>query len=114
MSDGWCQAIGHKSVGPTVRPVKRLAFTIFDGWWRLSEIAYVRRQPSDIILFLTPYLRRLKAVRDRLMPSDISYLRRFKAYVRRLWPSEVVSFTVVLVVRISFWQSNVSQVGLFS
>jgi hypothetical protein len=50
---------------------------------------------QDIMLFPTPYLRRLKVVGDRLMPSDISYLRRFKAYVRRLWPSEVVSFTVV-------------------
>jgi hypothetical protein len=97
MSDGWRQAVGHKSVGPTVRSVKRLAFTISDGRWRPSEIAYVRRQPSDIILFLTSYLRQLKAVGDRLMPSDISYLRR-------LWPSKVVSFTVVRPTAISSLQ----------
>jgi hypothetical protein len=51
---------------------------------------------QDIMLFPTPYLRRLKVVGDRLMPSDISYLRRFKAYVQRIWPSGVVSFTVVI------------------
>jgi hypothetical protein len=88
-------AVEHKSVGPTDRPVKWLAFITFDGWCAPSEIAYVRRRTSDVMLFTTPYLRRLKAVEDRLMLSDISYLRQFKAYARRLWPSEVVSFTVV-------------------
>jgi hypothetical protein len=97
MSDGLAPAVGHKSVGPTDRLVKRLAFITSDGWCAPSEIAYVRRRPSDVMLFQTPYLRRLKAVGDRLMSSNINYPRRFKAYVRRLWPSEVVSFTVVVV-----------------
>jgi hypothetical protein len=82
-------------VGPTSRPVKWLTFTIPDGWVWPSEIAYVRRQPSDITLFPTPNVRRLETVGDNQMPLDISYVRQFKAYVRRLWPLEVVSFTVV-------------------
>jgi hypothetical protein len=49
-------AVGHKSVGPTDQPVKRLAFITSDGWWRPSEIDYVQRRPSDIMLFPTPYL----------------------------------------------------------
>jgi hypothetical protein len=60
-----------------------------------SEIAYVRRLPSDITLFPTPYPRRLKTVGDRLISSDITYLRRSEAYVRRLQPSEILLFTVV-------------------
>jgi hypothetical protein len=83
-------------VGPTGRPVKRLGFIISDGQKRPSEIAYVRRQPSDITLFLTNYLRRLKTVGDRVLPSDITYFRRFEPYVRRFWPSDVVPFTVVV------------------
>jgi hypothetical protein len=39
-----------------------------------SDIAYVRRPPSDIRLFPTHYPRRLKTVGDKLMPSDIAYL----------------------------------------
>jgi hypothetical protein len=97
MSDGFInRRIGHQSVGPTDRSLKRLASITSNGWCAPSEIAYVRRRPSDVMLFPTPYLRRLKVVGDRLMPSDISYLRRFKAYVQRIWPSGVVSFTVVI------------------
>jgi hypothetical protein len=83
-------------VGPTFRPVKRLGFVISDGQAQPSEIAYVRRQPSDIALFPTNYRRRLKAVGDKSLPSEITYFRRFSSYVRRFWPSDVDSFTVVL------------------
>jgi hypothetical protein len=111
MSDGLAQAVGHKgclcptadarpsditAVGPISRPVKRLTFLMSDGRVWPSEIAYVRRQPSDITLFPTPNVRRLETVGHNHMPSDISYVRRFKAYVRRLWPSKVDSFTVVI------------------
>jgi hypothetical protein len=89
-------AVVHNNCGSHSQPVKRLAFTISDGRVWPSEIAYVRRLPSDITLFLTPNVRRLETVGDNQMPSDISYVRRFKSYVRRLWPSEVVSFTVVI------------------
>jgi hypothetical protein len=56
MSDGLATAVGHtgwlcptadarpsniKVVGPTNQLVKRLTFTISDGWLRPSEIAYV-------------------------------------------------------------------------
>jgi hypothetical protein len=61
-----------------------------------SDIAYVRRLPSDIMLFPTSYPRRLKTVGDKLMPSEIAYLRRSKSYVRRFEPSEISSFTVVV------------------
>jgi hypothetical protein len=60
-----------------------------------SDIAYVRRLPSDIMLFPTSYPRQLKTVGDKLMPSEIAYLRRSKSYVRRFEPSEISSFTVV-------------------
>jgi hypothetical protein len=82
-------------VGPTGGPVKQLGFTISDGLTQPSEIAYVRRLPSDIALFPTNYLRRLKAVGDKALLSEITYFRRFNPYVRRFWPSDVVSFTVV-------------------
>ena len=89
--------VGHNPVGPTFRPVKRLGFVISDGHTQPSEIAYVRRLPSDIALFPTNYLRRLKAVGDKSLPSEISYFRRFNSYVRRFWPSDVSPFTVVEV-----------------
>jgi hypothetical protein len=82
-------------MGPTFRPVKRLGFVISDGHTQPSEIAYVRRLPSDIALFPTNYRRRLKAVGDKALPSEITYFRRFNSYVRRFWPSDVVPFTVV-------------------
>jgi hypothetical protein len=66
-----------------------------DGWLWSSEIAYVRRRPSDILLFPTCYVRRSYVVGDSPTPSNIAYFRRFTAYVRRLWPSEVLCFTVV-------------------
>ena len=88
-------AVGLKVVGPTGWPVKRLGFTISDGRTQPSEIGYVRRLPSDIALFPTSYLRRLKAVGDKALPSEITYFRRFSSYVRRFWPSDVVPFTVV-------------------
>jgi hypothetical protein len=90
MSDDLAPAVGHNivlcstagakpsditAVGPTSRPVKRLTVVISDGWLRLSEISYVRRLPSDITLFPTPYVRRLKTVGDNPKPSDISYVR---------------------------------------
>jgi hypothetical protein len=87
-------------VGPTFRPVKRLGFVISDGQAQPSEIAYVRRQPSDIALFPTNYRRRLKAVGDKSLPSEITYFRRFSSYVRRFWPSDVDSFTVVGVIAV--------------
>ena len=95
MSDGLVVAVGLNPVGPTFRPVKRLGFVISDGQAQPSEIAYVRRQPSDIALFPTNYRRRLKAVGDKSLPSEITYFRRFSSYVRRFWPSDVDSFTVV-------------------
>ena len=95
ISDGLAGAVGLNSVGPTSRPVKRLGFVISDGQAQPSEIAYVRRQPSDIALFPTNYRRRLKAVGDKALPSEITYFRRFNPYVRRFWPSDVVPFTVV-------------------
>jgi hypothetical protein len=88
-------AVGLKVVGPTGWPVKRLGFTISDGRTQPSEIGYVRRLPSDIALFPTNYLRRLKVVGDKALPSEISYFRRFNPYVRRFWPSDVAPFTVV-------------------
>jgi hypothetical protein len=42
-----------------------LGFVISDGHRQPSEITYVRRLPSDIALFPTSYLRRLKAVGDK-------------------------------------------------
>jgi hypothetical protein len=72
-----------------------LGFVISDGHRQPSEITYVRRLPSDIALFPTSYLRRLKAVGDKPLPSEIIYFRRFIPYVRRLWPSDVSAFTVV-------------------
>jgi hypothetical protein len=84
MSDGLRRAVGHNSSGLHRRRLKRLPRLTSDGRMGPSEIAYVRRRPSDITLFPTPYPRRLKTVGDRLMPSDITYLRRSKAYVRRL------------------------------
>jgi hypothetical protein len=72
-----------------------------DGSIGPSDIAYVRRQPSDIMLFPTHYPRRLKTVGDNLMPSEIAYLRRFSSYVRRFEPSEISKFTVVTVIKIS-------------
>jgi hypothetical protein len=48
-----------------------LVFIISDGQRRPSEIAYIRRRPLDIRLFPTPYLRRLKTVGNRLIPSEI-------------------------------------------
>ena len=95
ISDGLAGAVGLNSVGPTSRPVKRLGFVISDGHRQPSEITYVRRLPSDIALFPTSYLRRLKAVGDKALPSEIIYFRRFIPYVRRLWPSEILCFTVV-------------------
>jgi hypothetical protein len=83
MSDGLVVAVGLNLVGPTFRPVKRLGFVISDGHTQPSEIAYVRRLPSDIALFPTSYLRRLKAVGDKSLPSEIIYFRRFIPYVRR-------------------------------
>jgi hypothetical protein len=71
-------------VDPTSRPVKQLTFIMSDGRVWPSEIAYVRRQPSDITLFLTPNVRRLETIGDNQMPSDTSYVQRFKAYVRQL------------------------------
>jgi hypothetical protein len=65
ISDGLAGAVGLNSVGPTSRPVKRLGFVISDGHRQPSEITYVRRLPSDIALFPTSYLRRLKAVGDK-------------------------------------------------
>jgi hypothetical protein len=53
-----------KIVGPTIRPVKWLTFTISDGWLWPSEIAYVQRLASDITLFSTPYVRRPETVGD--------------------------------------------------
>ena len=97
MSDGLVGAVGINSMGPTSRPLKRLGFVISDGHRQPSEITYVRRQPSDIALFPTSYLRRLKAVGDKALPSEIIYFRRFIPYVRRLWPSDVSAFTVVIV-----------------
>ena len=97
MSDGLVGAVGLNTVGPTSRPVKRLGFVISDGHRQPSEITYVRRLPSDIALFPTSYLRRLKAVGDKALPSEIIYFRRFIPYVRRLWPSDVSAFTVVYV-----------------
>jgi hypothetical protein len=97
MSDGLVGAVGLNTVGPTSRPVKRLGFVISDGRRQPSEITYVRRQPSDIALFPTSYLRRLKAVGDKALPSEIIYFRRFIPYVRWLWPSDVSAFTVVRV-----------------
>jgi hypothetical protein len=73
-----------------------LGFVISDGRRQPSEITYVRRQPSDIALFPTRYLRRLKAVGDKSLPSEIIYFRRFIPYVRRLWPSDISEFTVVI------------------
>ena len=96
ISDGLVGAVGLKTVGPTSRPVKRLGFVISDGHTQPSEIAYVRRLPSDIALFPTNYLRRLKTIGDRVLPSEITYFRRFEPYVRRFWPSDVVPFTVVM------------------
>ena len=95
MSDGLVVAVGLNLVGPTFRPVKRLGFVISDGRMQPSEVTYVRRLPSDIGLFPTSYLRRLKAVGDKSLPSEISYFRRFNSYVRRFWPSDVSPFTVV-------------------
>jgi hypothetical protein len=95
MSDGLVVAVGLNLVGPTFRPVKWLGFVISDGHTQPSEIAYVRRLPSDIALFPTSYLRRLKAVGDKALPSKIIYFRRFIPYVRRFWPSDVSPFTVV-------------------
>jgi hypothetical protein len=95
MSDGLVVAVGLNLVGPTFRPVKRLGFVISDGHTQPSEIAYVRRLPSNIALFPTSYLRRLKAVGDKALPSEIIYFRRFIPYVRRFWPSDVSPFTVV-------------------
>jgi hypothetical protein len=95
ISDGLVGAVGLNTVGPTSRPVKRLGFVISDGRRQPSEITYVRRQPSDIALFPTRYLRRLKAVGDKSLPSEIIYFRRFIPYVRRLWPSDISEFTVV-------------------
>jgi hypothetical protein len=95
MSDGCVRLSDITAVGPTSRPVKQLTFLMSDGRVWPSEIAYVRRLPSDITLFPTHYVRRLETVGHNLMPSDISYVRRFNAYVRWLWPSEVDSFTVV-------------------
>jgi hypothetical protein len=89
-------AVGLKVVGPTGWPVKRLGFTISDGRTQPSEIGYVRRLPSDITLFPTNYLRWLKAVGDKALPSEISYFRRFNPYVRRFWPSDFAPFTVVI------------------
>jgi hypothetical protein len=66
-----------------------------DGRTQPSEIGYVRRLPSDITLFPTNYLRRVKAVGDKALPSEISYFRRFNPYVRRFWPSDFAPFTVV-------------------
>jgi hypothetical protein len=94
MSDGLVRAVGRNRSGSHRRRVKRLRTLTSDGRMRPSEIAYVRRRPSDITLFPTHYLRRLKTVGDRLMPSDITYLWRCKSYVRRLWPSEVLPFTI--------------------
>jgi hypothetical protein len=99
ISDGLAGAVGLNSVGPTFRPVKRLGFVISDGHRQPSEITYVRRLPSDIALFPTSYLRRLKAVGDKPLPSEIIYFRRFIPYVRRLWPSDVSAFTVVTDLR---------------
>jgi hypothetical protein len=93
MSDGF-KPSDITAVGPR-RRVKRLPHLTSDGPMGPSDLAYVRRRPSDITLFPTPYPRRLKTVEDRLMPSDITYLRRSEAYVRRLQPSEIPSFTVV-------------------
>jgi hypothetical protein len=98
ISDGLVGAVGLNTVGPTSRPVKRLGFVISDGRRQPSEITYVRRQPSDIALFLTRYLRRLKAVGDKSLPSEIIYFRRFIPYVRRLWPSDISEFTVVILI----------------
>jgi hypothetical protein len=95
MSDGLVVAVGLNPVGPTFRPVKRLGFVISDGHTQPSEIAYVRRLPSDIALFPTSYLRQLKAVGDKALPSEIIYFQRFIPYVRRFWPSDVSPFTVV-------------------
>ena len=98
ISDGLVGAVGLNTVGPTSRPVKRLGFVISDGHRQPSEITYVRRQPSDIALFPRRYLRRLKAVGDKSLPSEIIYFRRFIPYVRRLWPSDVSTFTVVVFI----------------
>jgi hypothetical protein len=96
ISDGLVGAVGLNTVGPTSRPVKRVGFVISDGRRQPSEITYVRRQPSDIALFPTRYLRWLKAVGDKSLPSEIIYFRRFIPYVRRLWPSDISEFTVVM------------------
>jgi hypothetical protein len=96
MSDSLARAVGHNRCGSHRRQVKRLRTVISDGRLRPSEIRYVRRQPSDITLFPTRYVRRLETVGHNQIPSDLSYVRRLKAYVRWLWPSEVTSFTVVL------------------
>jgi hypothetical protein len=93
MSDG-LKPSDITAVGPK-RRVKRLPHLTSDGPMGPSDIAYVRRRPSDITLFPTPYPRRLKTVGDRLMSSDITYLRRSEAYVRRLQSSEIPSFTLV-------------------
>jgi hypothetical protein len=50
---------------------------------------------SDDCRRILRYFRRLKAVGDKSLPSEISYLRRFNSYVRRFWPSDVSPFTVV-------------------
>jgi hypothetical protein len=93
MSDGF-KPSDITAVGPR-RRVKRLPHLTSDGPIGPSDIAYVRRRPSGIMIFPTPYPRRLKTVGDRLMPSDINYLRRSESYVRRLQLSEIPSFTVV-------------------
>jgi hypothetical protein len=115
MSDGLVGAVGINSVGPTSRPLKRLGFVISDGHRQPSEITYVRRQPSDIALFPTSYLRRLKAVGDKALPSEIIYFRRFIPYVRRLWPSDVSAFTVVIcggvIDRSIEWQNVTGSAG---
>jgi hypothetical protein len=95
MSDGLASAVGHKGCVPHLQPLKHLTCIMSDGLTWPSEIAYIRWQPSNIVLFPTSYVRRLVVVGDKRIPSDISYLRRFEAYVRRLWPSEVLCFTVV-------------------
>jgi hypothetical protein len=76
---------------------KTVDMYIFDGWLWPSEIVYIRRRPSDIMLFPTPYVRRPDTIEDKQMSSDIAYLRWFTAYVRRLWPSKVMWFSVVIL-----------------
>jgi hypothetical protein len=77
-----------KRCGSHIRQVKRLGTVMSDGRLRPSEVHYVRRQPSDITLFPTRYVRWLETVEHNRKPSDISYVQRLWPYIRRLWPSE--------------------------